>query len=160
MPRGTPKDITYLTPKERNEYLNKIKNAEQELAETKTSEFAAIRNRDKSTIVNEMNRAKQILEEKTPPNVSDRERNDRYTRLKIIEEKIKEGMPTKDEMMGKKIKHPDGSYHYEAIPNIVDKNIAWTLKNDQLVREWKRIKATLDPDNPSATNVEQLRDPH
>ena len=66
-------------------------------------------------------------------------------------------MPTKDEMMGIKHKKPDGSIYYVADPKIVDRNVNWTLNNTSVIREWKRIKRTLEPDNPDVTNVEQLR---
>lgn len=154
------KDITYLTPREKKDYLETIREDERDLTESKTSEYHSVRNRDTNLLRKNITKNKKVLEEKSAPIVSDREKDDRYKRAKFLEEEIRKGMPTKDEMMGNRIKNPDGSFHYVADPKIVDRHIEWTKRTEPLVREWKRIKRTLEPDDPSITNVEQLRNLH
>lgn len=153
----TGKDVSYLSPQERQEREQRIKSAENYLQNYKFSSFRTERERDITPILRQLKEDKKILSELSAPTVSNQEKNALLKQCRKLEKNIKIGMPTFDEMMGKRKTNPDKSKYQEAIPSIVDKNIKWTLAKNPLVREWKRIKRILEPDDPNATNVENLR---
>lgn len=153
----TGNDVSYLGPQERQEREQRIKSTENYLQNYKSSSFRTERDRDITPILRQLKEDKKVLSELSAPVVSNQEKNKLLKRCRELETNIKIGMPTFDEMMGKRKTNPNKSKYQEAIPSIVDKNIKWTLKNEPSVREWQRIKRTIEPDNPNSTNVENLR---
>lgn len=65
---------------------------------------------------------------------------------KILEERIKEGMPSSDEM-NRPEKHPGA----------VMKHHLWSKNNAALIHRWKQLRRRLDPSNPTVSNIESLR---
>lgn len=151
-----------LSPAQKAEYEQKIKQAERFLATHKNSPFKRVRELDEGFAQSEIRKYKKILAERTAPEVDGKERDRIARRAKYLEAKIKEGMPTRDEMMGKRHSDPDNPNrkYQEAIPSIVDRNTKWMLANAARIKEWKHLKRILDPTNPGACNVEQLRKIH
>jgi len=154
------KDVFFLRPEEKRELENRIKSSERYLQTYKSSEFRAERDRDVSSIHEQIKKDKKTLSELSAPPVTSKDKTLLYSRCKELEKQIKVGMPTKDEMMGKRKTNPNKSKYQEAESSVVEKNIKWTLSKEPLVREWKRIKRTLEPDDPTVTDVEQLRKIH
>jgi hypothetical protein len=154
-------DVVYLSPKERAERETRLKNSREYLKNYRNSEYSQERNRDTTSIREQMKQDEQVLSKLSAPTVSeDSEKNAMLRRAKKLEEDIKTGMPTRDEMMGKRLTNDYGGKYQEAIPKIVDKQIKWQLEKSEAVREWKRIQRTLNPDDPNAANVENLRRTH
>lgn len=70
-------------------------------------------------------------------------------RARELEAKIKEGMPSYDQMM-KPSRHP----------GIILKNKAWHDRTKTAQMEWKNIQRQLEPGDPSASSIERLRRQH
>lgn len=68
-------------------------------------------------------------------------------RAKELEGQFTSGMPTRDEMWAKRGEHP----------GIVRKQMGWEKRNAGSVQEWKQIQRRLEPDNPTASNIERFR---
>lgn len=151
------KDITYLTPKEVKRYENEIELCKRNLLNVDRSIFASERGIDKDEIRKKIKKNEKILEERKSPGTLEKDRDKLYRRAKELEEFIKDGMPTKDEHMGKRKTNSDGKKYQEAQEGDINKEMRWMTEKASAVREWKRIMRMLEPDNPSITNVESLR---
>ena len=108
------KDITYLTPKEVKRYENEIELCKRNLLNVDRSIFASERGIEKDEIRKKIKRNEKILEERKSPGTLEKDRDKLYRRAKELEEFIKDGMPTKDEHMGKRKTNSDGKKYQEA----------------------------------------------
>lgn len=151
-----------LTPLQVVEMEKERSNAERWLKTHRNSEFSAVRGADETFARRTIRKCDEMLRLRKAPVVDEMQKDKMARRVKYLEQKIKEGMPTRDEMMGKRHSHADNpnSKYEEAVPSIVSRHIAWSKANDLRVKEWKRLKRILEPDNPEATNVEMLRKIH
>lgn len=102
-------------------------------------------------IVREIKKRHDILNERAPKTLTAKEKDDFAKRVKELEAIITKEMPTRNEMW----KRPgeDGLDSDKA----VRKNIHWEETTREQVQEWKNIKRTLEPQDPSASNIEVLR---
>jgi hypothetical protein len=67
-------------------------------------------------------------------------------RAKELADKMQVNMPTREQM-----DHPARN------PGAVRKHMIWTKNNDGNIREYKELQRRLEPDDPTATDVEKLR---
>ena len=104
-----------------------------------------------ASTMRELKRRYDILNEKAPKTLTAKEKDDLANRMEELEDIIKKDMPTQSEMW----RRPgiDGMDSDRA----VRKNMHWEKTTGKAVGEWKSIARTLDPDDPSASNVERLR---
>lgn len=162
VPKDRRKIVNLLNPGQKRDIEGKIESLERFLKEHKNSSFKRIREADEGFARQELKRYRAMLAARTAPAVSGTDRDKVVRRVKYLETKIRDGMPTKDEMMGKRHSNPGqpNSKYQEAIPSVVDQHMKWEAKNAGNIREWKHLKRILEPDNPDATNVEQLRKIH
>ena len=65
-------------------------------------------------------------------------------RSRELEDKLREGMPTREEMA-----HPAKN------PGAVRKHMSWDQRNKEVIKEYKDIQRKLNPDAPA--NIEALR---
>ena len=65
---------------------------------------------------------------------------------KDLAERMREGMPTRDEML-----------RPEKNPGAVMKHVNWDKRNKQNIQRWKQINRQLNPDDPTTSNIEKLR---
>lgn len=151
--------VDYLSGQKRRELEEEAVALRETLRNIKTSEYATERAINPFPIMKKLRRVEDLLKAKSTPEVSEREKTSLYKRAKELEKSIKQGMPTYDEMMGKRHSHVDNpnSKYQEAEPSAVRKNILWTQAKEKEVREWKNIMRILEPDDPGAANVERLR---
>lgn len=86
------------------------------------------------------------LEDNTPPSVNGQTKDAIYTESKRLEEKIREGMLSHEEMR----RNPVGA---------VDHNIKWERQNKGDILKWKNLQLLLHPDSDEQDlcNVEKLR---
>lgn len=154
------RDITYLSPQQKEHYLAKIKHIDY-LLNLKESGNTTKYDSTKSLDVVELRRKKEALLKKienlSAPKVDDVKKNAMYKRLKEIKRILKINMPTKDEMMGERHRKADKTYYQKATESAIKKHMAWQEKNAALCREYKRIMRVFEPDNPNAGNIELLR---
>jgi hypothetical protein len=153
---------TLLGPGQVQEFKAKIASYKRFLETHKQSPFKRVRESDETFARQEIKRYEKLLADRTAPSMDATQKNTMLRRVKYLEAKIKEGMPSKDEMMGKRHSDPDNinRKYQEAIPKVVDQHIAWERTNGARIREWKYLKRVLEPENPHATNVESLRQIH
>jgi len=150
----------YLTTNEEQERRQRISNNEGWLKTHKSSEYRRVRNMDESYVIKQLSTDKKTLNERAAPrDLKDTERTKLYTRVKYLEGKIRDGMPTRDEMMGKRHSNPGNpnSKYQEARPGDVKKHMKWLSATQKYQDEWKKIMRILEPDDPEAANVERLR---
>lgn len=94
---------------------------------------------------------KRVLQEGTPPPLNEKERDALSKRAKELEEKFKKHqvLETFEELNVKNMNHP-----------------AWLTATNKArmrpkfesdIQEWKNIQRQLDPENPEADNLSQLR---
>jgi len=151
--------VDYLSPHLRKQYQDKVKNIENTLNNIKHSEYHAERNLPVGQLLKQKRETEKLLAERTAPAIDGQERDRLSARAKELEKKIKDGMPTKDEMMGERISI-DGNPNKKgqrARPDVVKRNTDWMIRTAGWIREWKNIMKTLEPDDSHACNVERLR---
>lgn len=115
---------------------------------------------DKAFIQTQIREVKAQLDRVSPgaETVSVANKNAIYKRVKELEEQIKVGMPTVDEMMGRAVTirgNPVGGRRED--PGIVQKSMEWEERNESKIREWKQLQRRLDPNDPDIANIENLR---
>jgi hypothetical protein len=102
---------------------------------------------DKDGIKRQIKHLDRAIHEGTPQVSSGVQKDKMLAESREIEEKLKEGMPTYDEMQAP-----------EKNPGAVMKNFQWERKNAVLIQRWKRLQRTLAPHDPTVSNVERFRE--
>lgn len=92
------------------------------------------------------------VKREAPKILSDAEKNELYSKVKSLEEKVQEGMPTRDEMWG----HSNGDGRV-ATREVVQKHIEWEKRNKNEINEIRQIYKALDPDDRSLQGIDRLR---
>jgi len=87
-----------------------------------------------------------VLHEGTPKKMAGTVKDGLIKRAGVLREEMQVNMPTRFEM-----DHPAKS------PGAIAKHIKWSEKNDPKIREYREIMRKVEPDDPTATDVEQLR---
>ena len=131
-----------LRPREVQEIEHEIRMGEAQLADNSVEGRIS----DKKTVKKRVARLKKALEESACHPVPEKHRDEMAKNIAVLEESIREGMPSRDEMM----RNPPGA---------VGKNIKWQRSKKHLVFAWKRAMAQLHygTDDPDTCNVERLR---
>lgn len=65
---------------------------------------------------------------------------------RVLEEKIRENMPSRDEMDNPR-RHP----------GVIQKQVMWEKRNALAIERWKQIQRQLNPQDPTCSSVEKLR---
>ena len=98
-----------------------------------------------------MKRAKahvdKLIHDGTPGKIAPATKDKLNKRATELEGVFTKGMPTRAEMWAKRGEHP----------GIVRKQMAWEKRNAGAVQEWKQIQRRLEPEDPTASNIERLR---
>jgi len=101
---------------------------------------------DQSKIIAEIKHYDKVLAEGVAPKVRGSVKDDMRTEAKALQEKMQQGMPTRYEM-----DNPG------RCPGAVHKHLNWMKRNDSNVARFKEIQRTLEPEDPTATDIERLR---
>lgn len=102
---------------------------------------------DTSGIKREIEAIDRKIEEGQAPKVSGKAKDALAEEARALEEKIKEGMPTRDELWAKR----------GEAPGIARKQLNWELRNASNIARWKQIKRRLEAGDPTCSNIEMLR---
>ena len=148
---------SYLTPSDIASRQKTIAGLRSVLQNSTRSIYKSERNIDKDAVMAKIRENEKILKERTAPTVTGMEKDRLVRRAEELEKKIKEGMLTKDEYMGKRKKNDNGHMYQEAQEDMVTKQMKWQTETKALVSEWQKIQRTINPDNPYSSNVERLR---
>lgn len=98
-----------------------------------------------------------------PESLSDDTKNAMWKRAKALKDEFIIGMLSTDELHPVKGMQVEGTIKYvvdyEKINSsrAVERNTAWYLKNNSKIAEFKNIMRHLNPDNPSASDIEKFR---
>jgi len=101
---------------------------------------------DQSKIVAEIKHYDKVLAEGTAPKVRGSVKDEMRAEVKELQAKLQAGLPTRYEM-----DNPG------RCPGAVHKHLNWMKRNDSNVARFREIQRTLEPDDPTATDIERLR---
>lgn len=102
---------------------------------------------DRGALKRQRQQVDKMIHEGSAGRISGTTKDKLAARAKELEGKFTAGMPTRDEMWAKRGEHP----------GIVRKQRNWEVRNADPIREWKQIQRQLNPDDPTASNIERLR---
>ena len=88
----------------------------------------------------------KVLEDGSAPRVRGAHKDSMAKRAEELATTIQQGMPTRFEM-----DHPSKA------PGAVHKHMMWDKRNKANIKEFKNIQRTLEPNDPTATDVERFR---
>ena len=101
---------------------------------------------DKAQLQGKINHYEKVLQEGTAPKVRGNKKDDLQKRADYLASELKQGMPTRFEM-----DHPAKA------PGAVHKHMNWDKRNKGNMKEYKNIMRTLEPNDPTSTDVEKFR---
>lgn len=101
---------------------------------------------DKNKLKAEISRYDAILNAGAVPKVSGVKKDDLAKEAKRLAEEMQVNMPTQDEM-----DHPAKN------PGAVQKHLKWGERNIDRIQQYKQIMRLLEPDDPTNTNIDKLR---
>lgn len=99
---------------------------------------------DKAEIKRQIARIEKALAARETPHVTGAKKDELIKEAHEIEEKLRDGMPTRDEM-----NHP------ARYPGAVRKHLNWLKRNAALIERYRHIQLLVNPDQPES--VETLR---
>jgi len=129
--------------REKQEIEGTIKAIESEGVGDGTRGRAAI---DVDRLKSEVKYLDTQIREGSAPDVRGKQKDDIHREAEELGKKIQEGMPTYDEMQ-----NPAKN------PGAIQKNRNWERDKQHLVLRWKNLMRILEPNDPTASNVERLR---
>lgn len=101
---------------------------------------------DTSRLQKEVAHYDKVLQEGTPVTPRGVNKDNMRKEARDLEAQMQKGMPTRDQM-----DHPANN------PGAVHKHLKWSKENDSRVRKYKEIQRRLEPDDPTAMDIEKLR---
>jgi len=99
---------------------------------------------DKDKIKKQIDNIDRAIADREPPKVRGAEKDAMAKESERIEEELREGMPTRDEM-----RYPVRN------PGAVRKHMNWDKRNSEKIERYRYIQRVLNPDDPRS--VENLR---
>lgn len=99
---------------------------------------------DKGSIQKQIDRIDRTIDERQPPKISGSRKDELIKEAGDIEEKLRIGMPTREEM-----NHPAKN------PGAIRKHMKWLERNNPLIERYRTIQRLVNPDEPKS--VESLR---
>lgn len=152
--------MSYLSYDEQRYYEQRKASLERALEGLRNSPFHMERSVGLPQVRKELMKVNKILEAKCPPTVRGKTKDKLKKRAEELAQFIKDGMPTRDEMMGKRVKVEGGLYGDRAQvarEEDVRKHLRWQSEKQKAIVEYQKTMRTLDPNDPDAGDVEKLR---
>lgn len=101
---------------------------------------------DKAALEKQIRHTERLVEKGIAPKIKGPEKDRLVARAKELEGRMKEGMPTYDEMND-----------LRRNPHAPMKNLAWERRNGQIAYEYKQVMRRLEPQDSGAGSVERFR---
>ena len=101
---------------------------------------------DTAAMKRQIARLDKAIHDGQAPKVSGIEKDDLIKEANEIRERLKIGLPTRFEM-----DHPAKA------PGAVGKHLNWQARNAKDIKRYREIMQTIEPDDPTATDIEKLR---
>ena len=115
----------------------------------------------------QMNDYQKTLNKSDAVSLSSEVRNELWKKAKRLKDKFSIGMVSQDEMhpVSHKQIYKNGEAKTAVVADygkmnsgrVVERNSAWYKKNENDLREYKRVMRVLEPDDPKATDYEKFR---
>lgn len=145
MVRGKKKHV--LSPSEVASLKREQKDITSMLAEADRENWGDKGRLDRDALTRQSRRLGQAIEDGKPKRLKGATKDKMAKRAKELEKSFTEGMPSYDEMW-------DLKHH----PGAPQKNLNWQKRNARAIQEWKQIKRSLEPEDPTASSIETLRE--
>lgn len=147
MTRGKGGIKRSLTLGEKADLLSQKQEAEAQLKELETyGQGTAAEAIDKTKLKKEAERLGNYVDEHSVPNVRGVGKDRLAQEAEVLKGEFMKNLPTRYEM-----DHP------ARCPGAVHKHLKWSQKNEPAVRRYKEIMRTIEPDDPTAGDIEKLR---
>ena len=140
------KEDYILSAAERQALQDEKKDAENAVRESEQYGAGTNRSVDADYLKKKAKQLGDAIERGSPKDIGGGEKDRMAKEAKELREKIREGMPTNDEM-----RRP------EKHPGAVHKHISWEKRNFKDIQRFKQINRQLNPDDPSSGSIETLR---
>ena len=153
MTRGKGK-INPVTGLNRSMTMGELQDIQQQKAEAEATLKYATDNQvggagsaiDKNKLKQEISRYDAIIHEGSPQKVRGVQKDALLKEAEALRVEMQLNMPTQDEM-----DHPSKN------PGAVQKHLKWEGRNLQKIQRYKEIMRTLEPDDPTNTSIDRLR---
>lgn len=145
MVRGSGKTKEILTPAEKGGLLDEKRELQGTLKETQLyGKGTAAEQLDQAALQRGIDHIDKVIADREPPRLSGTKKDEMAKEAEQIENELREGMPTRDEM-----RFPAKN------PGAVRKHMGWSDRNAQRIERYRYIQRVLNPDDPRS--VENLR---
>jgi len=145
MVRGSGKMKELLTPAEKGGLLDEKHELQGTLKETQSYGKGTVAEQlDQAALQRQIDHIDKVIADREPPRLSSAKKDEMSKEAEEIENALREGMPTRDEM-----RFPAKN------PGAVRKHMAWSAKHAQRIERYRYIQRVLNPDDPRS--VENLR---
>ena len=145
MVRGSGKTKELLSAAEKEGLLDQKRELQDTLKETQQyGKGTAAEQLDQAALGRQISHIDKAIADREPIKLRGVQKDEMAKEAEEIENALREGMPTRDEM-----RFPAKN------PGAVRKHMAWGVKNAQRIERYRYIQRTLNPDDPRS--VENLR---
>lgn len=135
-----------LTPSNKTALLDQKRELEDTLKEVDNfGQGTSAEQLDKENIKRQIRRIDNAIESRSVPEPQGKEKDSLIRECLHLEERFKQGLPTKYEM-----DHP------AKCPGAVRKHMAWLDRNREYIKRWRYLQNVINPDNPKS--IEELRE--
>ncbi len=139
------KGKSFLSKTEEDVLKDRQKELQDNLKEKRISGIGtAAEQIDEGKIKSEIKHISKVLEDGKVPIFKGSEKDKAVAELRILEEKLSEGLPTKEEM-----NHPAKN------PGAVRKHMGWLNRNNANIERYRTLQRILNPEDPRS--IENLR---
>lgn len=158
MPRKTEFDIVHMTEAQCNEVRQEINSMEKMLSDTRP--WVRDKITDESEVRQQIAGKKKLLTDHSPRKMRGPKANKAYTEAKKLAQFIREEMPTHNQYFQPYRKDSDSHTKQSDFEKAVVQQVAFqkNAKLQQAITRYKNICRRLDPDDPTVTNIESLRE--
>lgn len=141
MVRGRPKK-EYLSPTEIQGLKEEQREIQDTIRQVEDGVGVGARSADVTALKRQSENIDRIVAEGSAPEVRGANKDRLWKEEKELEEKIAEGMPSRDEM-----RYPHRN------PGAVRKHLAWSARNERSIERYREIQRTLRPMEPKSIEV-------
>lgn len=146
MVRGSGKiQKEILSPSEKDSLLDQKRELQDTLRETQQyGKGTAAEQLDQKAIQKQIDRIDTVIADREPPKLSGHQKDDFVKEIEELENTLREGMPTRDEM-----RFPARN------PGAVQKHMKWNSRNAKNIERYRYLQRLMNPEAPRS--VENLR---
>jgi len=143
--RGTGKHKELLSQSEKEAMLSDKKELQETIRDRSQYGIGTAADQiDQAVIKKQIDRIDRAIADREPPKLRGADKDSMAKEAEEIEQELREGMPTKNEM-----DHPGSN------PGAVRKHMNWDKRNQEKIERYRYIQRCLNPEDPRS--IENLR---